>query len=57
MIIYCSDVEGNWDYFNRFVNNSKGIKWNKHNAWIELKSGYIFVYGGDVMDKGVGSLR
>ncbi|RHY25970.1 hypothetical protein DYB32_007978 [Aphanomyces invadans] len=61
-ILYVTDVEGNWDYFLRFV---RTVATSPHSAGalslvdgrLVLQPGYIFVFGGDVGDKGNGTLR
>eukprot|EP00746_Dinoflagellata_sp_MGD_P143691 gnl/MRDRNA2_/MRDRNA2_76486_c0_seq1.p1 gnl/MRDRNA2_/MRDRNA2_76486_c0~~gnl/MRDRNA2_/MRDRNA2_76486_c0_seq1.p1 ORF type:complete len:656 (+),score=102.10 gnl/MRDRNA2_/MRDRNA2_76486_c0_seq1:76-2043(+) len=64
-IIYLTDVEGHWDYFCSFVELANGM-WFKEpgnhstaRSWkeIELQDGFHFVFGGDTVDKGPGSLR
>jgi len=65
-ITYVSDVEGHWDYFIKFVELSKGIKWEvpdvEHrlsgkDLELTLTEDYHFVFGGDACDKGLGTLR
>ncbi|ETV95840.1 hypothetical protein H310_10884 [Aphanomyces invadans] len=61
-ILYVTDVEGNWEYFLRFV---RTVATSPHSAGalslvdgrLVLQPGYIFVFGGDVGDKGNGTLR
>ena len=63
-IEYMTDLEGNWEYFKRLVNESKIIKFKDKDQpltglnWEEkyTKNGY-FVHGGDVCDQGVGDMR
>ncbi|KAH9102642.1 hypothetical protein LEN26_015504 [Aphanomyces euteiches] len=64
-ILYCTDVEGNWDYFVAFIQViQRDLRWNGALAFespeqtrLILHPGYIFVFGGDVGDKGAGTLR
>lgn len=58
-VAYCTDVEGNLDYFDIYVEISEGICYTKVDGKkrLDLVEGYVFVYGGDVGDKGVGSIR
>ncbi|KAF0688521.1 Aste57867_19863 [Aphanomyces stellatus] len=65
-VLYITDVEGNWDYFDAFVAVA-GREDGPHGGALSftddsktqltLRDGYIFVFGGDVGDKGVGTLR
>ncbi|OQR98378.1 hypothetical protein ACHHYP_08680 [Achlya hypogyna] len=56
MLCYCTDVEGNIDYFNRYVALSEGLFFDADGS-LDLHHGYIFVFGGDAGDKGLGTLR
>lgn len=58
IVSYCTDVEGNWDYWERFLEisqvvgrdpNTKKVIFKKPNAQ--------FVFGGDVCDRGPGDMR
>ncbi|RLO08788.1 hypothetical protein DYB28_001140 [Aphanomyces astaci] len=60
-ILYVTDVEGNWDYFLRFIQtvqtsphtlNALTFTDASHTRLV-LQRGYQFVFGGDVGDKGV----
>ncbi|KDO31584.1 hypothetical protein SPRG_03513 [Saprolegnia parasitica CBS 223.65] len=55
-LCYCTDVEGNIEYFNRYVALSEGVYYDG-DGHLELRPGYIFVFGGDAGDKGLGTLR
>jgi len=55
-IAYCTDVEGNYDYWQRYVTLSKALSLGTNGRLI-LADGYLFVYGGDVCDRGAGDLR
>ena len=52
------DVEGNLDYFKRFVELSPVLHYAAENSErLVLIDGAYFVFGGDVIDKGNGDLR
>ena len=58
-VCFCTDVEGNWEYFCRFVELSDALsfvhmKFDEAGAAAELllKDGWMFVFGGDAVDKG-----
>jgi hypothetical protein len=55
---FLTDVEGNYEYFERYVEISKVLTWadEKKNSLI-LKEGTTFVFGGDSQDKGIGDIR
>ncbi|OQR96116.1 hypothetical protein THRCLA_07369 [Thraustotheca clavata] len=55
-LCYCTDVEGNIEYFNKYIALSEGVYYDYNNE-LELYPGYGFVFGGDVGDKGFGTLR
>lgn len=59
---YVTDVEGNLDYFLRFVEESKVLDVEKGDLWstsvtLSLRENCYFVYGGDAVDKGPGDIR
>jgi hypothetical protein len=56
---YVTDVEGNMDYFNKYVKISKILEWtnDKKNRLRFKKGDSIFVYGGDTQDKGQADIR
>ena len=56
---YVTDVEGNMDYFNKYVKISKILEWtnDKKNRLRFKKEDSIFVYGGDTQDKGPADIR
>ncbi len=56
LIAYCTDVEGNWDYWNRYIALSKALNRNEGGR-LSLNDNFCFVYGGDVCDRGPGDLR
>lgn len=55
-IAYCTDVEGNFDYWERYIKLSKAVSRGSSGKLV-LADGYSFVYGGDVCDRGAGDLR
>eukprot|EP01090_Pellita_catalonica_P004420 TRINITY_DN14249_c0_g1_i1.p1 TRINITY_DN14249_c0_g1~~TRINITY_DN14249_c0_g1_i1.p1 ORF type:complete len:570 (+),score=109.32 TRINITY_DN14249_c0_g1_i1:45-1754(+) len=59
---FVTDVEGNWNYWCKVVENSAVLKFKKDcnrndPAAVELAEGEGFIFGGDVFDKGPGDLR
>eukprot|EP01052_Picozoa_sp_SAG31_P007327 SAG31_NODE_349_length_17243_cov_7.408248_2_plen_243_part_00 len=60
-VIFLTDVEGNWDYFCRFVHRSEGMSFIGDGTFaphdVALLDGYSLVFGGDAGDKGPGTLR
>eukprot|EP00929_Paragymnodinium_shiwhaense_P008918 TRINITY_DN112906_c0_g1_i1.p1 TRINITY_DN112906_c0_g1~~TRINITY_DN112906_c0_g1_i1.p1 ORF type:complete len:1070 (-),score=199.36 TRINITY_DN112906_c0_g1_i1:368-3577(-) len=62
-IEYLTDVEGNWDYFLKFVEFSDALHWSGpgRGPWgpgtLELRAGCGLVFGGDAVDKGPGDIR
>jgi hypothetical protein len=56
---YITDVEGNMDYFNKYVNISKVIEWTseKKNRLKFRNDDSIFIYGGDTQDRGDSDIR
>lgn len=50
------DLEGNLSRFNDFVEKSKALFFDK-NGDVNLRAGQKFVFLGDVMDRGPGSMR
>lgn len=58
VISHLTDIEGNVRYFQRWVNRSKYIQFEKGNlAFREPQANHTFVFGGDFCDKGPGDLR
>jgi hypothetical protein len=55
-IAYATDVEGNWDYWLRYIELSKVVSRGAEGR-LKLEPGCSFVYGGDVCDRGPGDLR
>ena len=57
---YLTDVEGNFDYFERYLAISKVLQWDDEKTKTKLKfrrDDSIFVFGGDSQDKGIGDVR
>jgi hypothetical protein len=56
---YITDVEGNLDYFNRYVEISQILRWaNDEKTRLEFqRDDAILVFGGDTADKGIGEIR
>ena len=62
---YLTDVEANFDYFERYLKISQIIGWSDEDSSFvpQLKKlkfkreDAIFVYGGDTQDKGIGDIR
>ena len=58
---YCTDIEGNLDYFHRLVERPGSVlRWTDPAARSELElqdEGCYFVHGGDTVDKGPGDVR
>ena len=53
---YATDVEGNYDYWSRYVELSEILDRNTA-GHLELCANCHFVFGGDVVDRGPGDLR
>ena len=56
-IAYATDVEGNYDYWQRYISLSKGLSRDASTGRLLLQPSFAFVYGGDVCDRGSGDLR
>jgi hypothetical protein len=58
-VAYCTDVEGNLSYFERWVETAgRVVRFDSEGKELELvHDGAYFVYGGDVCDNGPGDLR
>ena len=57
---YLTDVEGNLDYFQRYVDLSEILGWEDDAAKSKLRfkrEDAMFVFGGDSQDKGPGDIR
>ena len=55
-VAYCTDVQGNLDYWERFIDLSEVLHRDKSTGEISMVEGAHFVYGGDSVDKGSGDL-
>lgn len=59
-VIFMTDVEGNWEYFERFVRRSSALSFSGGRPYFAadgtadllLHDGWRFVFGGDSPDKG-----
>jgi len=56
-IAYVTDVEGNLEYFKRWVSMSRVLRYDRKGALDFTHNNAYFVYGGDVPDKGNGDIR
>lgn len=58
-VAYCTDVEGNLSYFEKWVETAgRVVRFDSEGKELELMhEGAYFVYGGDVCDNGPGDLR
>lgn len=56
-IEYLTDVEGNINYFNRFVDRSDIFSRDSQTGELIIKENCILVHGGDACDKGAGDIR
>jgi hypothetical protein len=54
---FFTDVEGNLDYFKRYVQMSRVLKFDPPDVLDFQDNDTMFVYGGDSQDKGVGDIR
>mmetsp|Transcript_30047 Transcript_30047/g.48440 ORF Transcript_30047/g.48440 Transcript_30047/m.48440 type:complete len:503 (-) Transcript_30047:159-1667(-) len=56
---YLTDVESNYDYFERYLKISKILEWtdNSHTKLKFKRDDAMFVFGGDSQDKGIGDIR
>ena len=55
---FVTDIEGNLDYFRRWVAQSRVLSWSSEaQTELLLRPGAYFVYGGDAMDRVGGGLR
>ena len=55
-ISYFTDVEGNLDYFRRWVDISPAVSWSQDGKSLNLFEDHGVVFGGDLFDK-VGLLK
>lgn len=54
---YVTDVEGNLNYFDRWVERSEVLRYTSPGRLELTHPGAHFVFGGDAMDRGDGGLR
>jgi hypothetical protein len=57
LVGYVTDIEGNFDYWKRYIALSKVLRRNKATGALELCDNSQLVFGGDVCDRGPGDLR
>lgn len=60
MISYLTDVEGNWDFFRRFIAISKVVQHDPLSSDptdLCLRDNSMFIFGGDVCDKWTGDFK
>ena len=55
-VIYVTDVEGNYEYFESLIKRSKGL-FRDSSGQLDMMPDCHFVFGGDVCDRGRGDLR
>lgn len=56
LVSYVSDLEGNYDYWNRFISISEVLQ--RLDGKVDLKHpSYHFIHGGDVCDRSKGDVR
>ena len=57
-VAFLTDVEGNYEYFERYVAISKVLEWeDEKRDSLKLRDDATFVFGGDSQDKGIGDIR
>ena len=55
---YVTDIEGNYSFWQRYIDLSQVLTRNETTKNIELKNeGCHFVFGGDLWDRGPGDMR
>jgi hypothetical protein len=54
---YCTDVEGDYDYWNRYIQISRVLSRDPQSKTLRLKDRAHFVFGGDAVDWGSGDVR
>lgn len=55
VVEYLTDVEGNWDYFLKWLDYSRALR--LENGKLVMLPKTYFVFGGDAVDKGTGDIR
>jgi hypothetical protein len=56
IVAYCTDVEGDMEFWNRYIRNSQVLKRDPTSGNLILQDGVHFVFGGDAVDQGPGDL-
>ena len=56
VVAYVTDVEGCYEFWNRYVERSQVLTRNASTGRLELADGAHFVFGGDAVDQGPGDL-
>ena len=54
---FCTDVEGDFAFWNRYLSISKVLSRDANSGRVELADGAHFVFGGDSVDWGSGDLE
>ena len=54
---YVTDIEGNLEYFHRYVSLSEVVRFDGQGALELTHEQAYFVHGGDLIDKGPGDIR
>lgn len=57
LIGYTSDIEGNFRYWQKYIQQSQVLYRKPETGKLTLRDDAIFVYGGDVCDRGSGDIR
>eukprot|EP01041_Mallomonas_annulata_P002951 gene2951-5796_t len=56
-LTYVTDIEGNWDYWNRFIGISRIVSRDSNTSTILIKNNCHLIFGGDATDRGPGDIR
>ena len=51
---YVTDIEGNYDYWERYIHISRVLRRSESSSLLELRDNCSLVFGGDVCDRGPG---
>ena len=51
-VAYLTDVEGSWQKLASFVNACDGVSFDGASGGIVVDDGFVFVFGGDAVDRG-----
>eukprot|EP00981_Chlorochromonas_danica_P007066 scaffold1537_cov162-Ochromonas_danica.AAC.24 len=57
LVGFATDLEGDYHYWQRYVDHSTVLYHDKVDGQVKLRDRSIFVYGGDVCDRGDGDIR